>query len=71
MILSDLLKAMANNENVNITLVDSDENKLITFGASGYQNVESDVTARTVKKIKIESIVSVLIYIEDAPVPSV
>lgn len=71
MILADVLKAMANNENVNITLVDNEEKNLITFGASGYQSVEADVTARAVKKIKIESISHVKIYIDDAPVPSI
>lgn len=71
MTLADVLKAMANNENVNITLVDTDEKALITFGAAGYQSVEADVTARVVKKIKIESVTHVKIYIDDAPIPSV
>lgn len=71
MILADVLKAMANNENVNITLIDTDEKPLITFGAGGYASVEADITAREVKKIKIVSVTHVDMYLGDAPVPSI
>lgn len=70
MTLADLLKAMSCNDRVNITLIDSDDKVLITFGANGYSAVESDVTSRTVKKIKVDSATAVLVYIEDA-IPSV
>jgi NADH dehydrogenase FAD-containing subunit len=69
MILSNLLKAMANND-VNITIIDTGDNVLIKFAAPGYASVESDLTSRVVKKIKIESVTSVLVYVDDA-LPSV
>lgn len=65
MILSDLLVALSNNMDVNITLMDDSDNKLITFNASGYGAVESDLGNRKVKRIKIEPALSVVIAIED------
>lgn len=69
--LAELLKAMACNEKVNITLIDTDDKVLIVFGAKGYEAVEADVTQRTVKKIKVDSVTNILVYIDDAPVPSI
>ena len=51
MILSDLLAALASNAAVNITLLDENNEPLITFGASGYASIENDIAARTVRKI--------------------
>lgn len=53
--LSDTLKALSNNENLTITLVDSDGVKLISFNASGYESVESDLQTHEAKKIQITS----------------
>lgn len=66
MILSDLLAALSNNTGASITLVDSADNKIITFNASGYEAVEGDITSRTVKSVKIVSGTAVSIAIEDA-----
>ena len=71
MILAELLKTMRVNDKVNITLIDSDDNILITFNCKGYEAVESDIQKRVVSKIKIDTDKLVLVYIEDAVVPSV
>lgn len=55
MLLSNLLVALSCNRNLYITLTDEDENALITFNATGYGSVESDLGERTVKKVKITS----------------
>lgn len=67
MTLSDLLVALANNVGVNITLMDDNDNLIITFGAGGYAAIESDLGSRAVKRIKIESSKDVTVAIEDAP----
>ena len=66
MVLSDLLVALAGNTSVYITLEDLDGNKLITFNASGYASVESDLGTRGIKKIRIDSVTNVAIVLEDA-----
>lgn len=63
--LSDLLAALANNTTASITLLDSADNKIITFNAAGYEAVEGDITARKVKSIKVASAQSISITIED------
>lgn len=63
--LSDLLAALANNTTASITLLDSADNKIITFNAAGYEAVEGDITARKVKSIKVASAQSINITIED------
>ena len=65
MILVDLLKALSGNTNVNVTLLDEDENTLITFNAAGYAAVESDLGIRTVKRVKIATAQAVSVMIED------
>ena len=67
--LIDLLKAMAVNNNFNVTLVDADDKALITFEISGYENVESDLGDREVKKIKITSSSTATIVIGDVITP--
>lgn len=63
--LSDLLKALAGNENLTITLIDSDGVKLISFNASGYESVESDLQTHEAKKIQISGTKEVNIVIGD------
>lgn len=65
MILSDVLKSLANNTNVNITLIDKDENTLVTFGATGYESIESDLQTHEVTKIKIVSAKEVSLVLGD------
>lgn len=64
--LSDLLAALANNTTASITLLDSADNKIITFNAAGYEAVEGDITARKVKSIKVTPAQAISITIEDA-----
>lgn len=66
MILSDLLSALSSNANVNVTLLDSNDNNLITFNAAGYAAVESDLGKRTVKRVKINTAQQVTISVDDA-----
>lgn len=66
MILSDLLSALSSNTNVNVTLLDSNDNTLITFNAAGHAAVESDLGKRTVKRVKINTAQAVTISIDDA-----
>lgn len=61
MILIDLLAALSSNTNVNITLMDSNDTALITFGASGYGSIESDLGSRTVDTIKVNGSTSLTI----------
>ena len=65
--LSDLLAALSSNQAVNITLLDANDNTLITFNATGYKVVDKDLGDRTVKRIKIKMATAVLISIDDAP----
>lgn len=67
--LIDLLKAMAVNNNFNVTLVDADDKAMITFEISGYENLESDLSDREVKKIKITSSATATIVIGDVITP--
>lgn len=53
MTLNQLLTAMAGNTNTNIALIDSDDSAMITFNASGYASIESDLLSRTVSTITI------------------
>lgn len=64
--LTDLLAALSSNANVNVTLIDGNDNPMITFNAAGYGAVENDLGTRTVKRIKITSGTAVTISIEDA-----
>lgn len=68
--LADLLKAMRANDKVNITLIDSEDNVLITFNCKGWEAVESDIQSRMVNKIKVDTDKLVLVYIEDAVLPT-
>lgn len=63
--LSDVLKALAANDNLTITLVDVDGVKLISFNAAGYESVESDLQEHEAKKIQITNTKEVTIVIGD------
>lgn len=67
--LSDVLKALANNANVSVTLVDKDENTLVTFGVAGYESIESDLQLHEVVKIKIVGSKEVTLILGDALEP--
>lgn len=66
MFLSEILAALANNTNVNITLMDDQDTQVVTFNAGGYGAIESDLGSRTVKRIKINSGTSISISMEAA-----
>ena len=70
--LGELLEAFgANgaNPDVNITIIDNNDVPLITYRASGYGSIESDLSAKKVKKILINTMTAVTIYIDDDDVP--
>lgn len=64
MTLNDLLVALANNTNLNISLLDDKDNTMITFNAAGYGSIESDLGARIVSAIKVISSTAISISIE-------
>jgi len=66
MTLSDLLVALSGNTNLFITLTDKTGVEMITFNAAGYESVESDLGARDVLKINLDSLNKVSIALEDA-----
>lgn len=66
MTLSQVLTALSNNINTNITLIDTENNPLITFNAPGYAGVDATLTAKIVKSISISSAQAVNITIADA-----
>lgn len=66
MTLGALLAALSSNANVNITLMDSNDTALITFVASGYASIESDLGNRTVSTVKVNSSTSITITLAAA-----
>lgn len=66
MTLSNILSALASNTGLNITLVNTSGDSMITFNAAGYESIESDLGARTVNSIKIVSSTNISIVIGDA-----
>ena len=66
MTLSQLLTTLANNEKLFITLQDKSANKLITFNATGYEAVESDLGERVVNAIVVDTPSAVTVILEDA-----
>jgi len=64
--LSDVLAALANNTDLKITLIDSNDTELVIFNAPGHGSIETDITDREVRRIKIDSGTSAKITIEDA-----
>ena len=66
MTLLQALTALANNTDVNITITDAENNKIITFNAAGYTAVDDTITGRTVNAITIISAQAVTISIANA-----
>lgn len=65
--LIDLLTALGEgniNPKVSITVYDNNNTPLITYSASGYAYVESDLGPKKVKKVKITSAQLVDVYID-------
>lgn len=70
--LIDILEALGKdkvNPKVSVTVYDDDDVALITYNAGGYAYVESDISNKKVKKVKITSAQLVDVYIdaEDEP----
>ena len=53
MVLIDVLKALANNDKLFVTLTDIEGTEKITFNVVGYEAIESDLGAYFVKDITI------------------
>ena len=66
MVLSDLLVTLANNSKLFVTLIDGDT-ELISFNAAGYESVESDLGARTVDKIIVDSVSVIKVVLTATP----
>lgn len=66
MALSDLLVALKDNAKLYVTLIDG-ETELISFNAAGYESVESDLGARTVDKIIVDSVSVIKVYLTATP----
>ena len=63
--LSDVLKALAANNGMTVSIFNADDENLISFNAAGYESVESDLQEHEVKKIQITSAKEVKIIIGD------
>ncbi len=63
--LSELLAALSSNK-ISITIMDENDNALITFDAAGYGAVESDLGDRKVGVVKINTATAVTISIKAA-----
>lgn len=64
--LSGLLAALGNNQDLTLTLLDSNDIKMIGFNAAGYKLIaESDIGNKEVKRIKLISATEVYISVED------
>lgn len=67
MTLLQILAALSGNTDHNISIVNSDDTALITFNAAGYESIENDLTARTVKRVRVDSNHNLIkVVIEDA-----
>lgn len=67
--LIDTLKALANNNGLSITLINKNEETLVTFNAAGYMSIESDLQNLEVVKIKIVSSKEVTLILGDEVSP--
>lgn len=64
--LSSLLTALGNNQDLTLTLLNSNDIKMIDFNASGYKLIaESDIGDKEVKRIKLISATEMYISVED------
>lgn len=55
MTLLETLTALSGNEKLFVTIKDSEGTELVTFNASGYPSIESDLEAKVVNSIEIIS----------------
>ena len=68
--LIETLKALSINDSLNVSIIDSDGNTLITFNAKGYESIESDLGNREVKRIRVATGNLITVEITDAePIP--
>ena len=65
MTLNEFCTAFKDNEGVSIILLNIEGDAIIRFNAGGYQGVEGDILAKTVKKIKIEHSTEIKVTITD------
>ena len=64
--LSGLLTALGNNQDLTLTLLNSNDIKMIDFNAAGYKLIaESDIGNKEVKRIKLISATEIYISVED------
>ena len=66
MTLQNILPTLSKNDSLNITLIDSDDKKLITFNAAGYENIENDLLVKIVTRMTVVSNKDVQLKIADA-----
>lgn len=53
--------------NINVTVIDAEtDGEIITFKSQGYQGVEGDVSARTVRRWIITGATAISVFIEAA-----
>lgn len=68
MVLIDVLKALANNDKLFVTLTDIEGAEKITFNVVGYEAIESDLGAYFVKDITIAAPTKVSISISETEI---
>lgn len=66
MTLLQLLTALSSNSKLNISVLDSDGESLITFNAAGFESIADDVTGRTVESITVDSGTSIVVKLTAA-----
>lgn len=67
MTLLQLVSALRTN-NIKVTVVDADsDNELIVFFSQGVSGVESDVSARTVRRWELVGATAIKVVLEAAP----
>lgn len=66
MTLLQLLTALSSNSKLNISVLDSDGESLITFNAAGFESIAGNVTERTVESITVDSGTSVVVKLTAA-----
>lgn len=67
--LSDVLKALANNVNLSVTLINKNEETLVIFNAAGYLSIEDSLQELEVVKIKLVSSKEVTLILGDQVSP--
>lgn len=66
MTLSAFLPTIANNNSLNVKLIDTADEVLIVFNASGYGSIESDLGAREIILITVLSSTEIIVKIANA-----